>query len=41
VRPTPIRTNLTRADFELDSPYGHDTFLIDLPNVGGALRGFL
>jgi homoserine acetyltransferase len=27
--------------YELDSPYGHDTFLIDLQNVGGAIRGFL
>ncbi|KAH9454652.1 hypothetical protein MJO28_007655 [Puccinia striiformis f. sp. tritici] len=27
--------------FELNSPFGHDTFLIDLNGVGGAIRGFL
>ncbi|KAH9819079.1 Alpha/Beta hydrolase protein [Melampsora americana] len=27
--------------YELDSPFGHDTFLIDVTGVGGALRGFL
>ncbi|PLW56056.1 hypothetical protein PCANC_03943 [Puccinia coronata f. sp. avenae] len=27
--------------FELHSPFGHDTFLIDLHGVGGAIRGFL
>ncbi|MBW0523214.1 hypothetical protein O181_062929 [Austropuccinia psidii MF-1] len=27
--------------YELDSPYGHDTFLIDFNGVGGAIRGFL
>lgn len=27
--------------YELDAPHGHDSFLIDVPNVGGALRGFL
>lgn len=27
--------------FELNTPYGHDTFLLDVQNVGGALRGFL
>ncbi|KAG0147364.1 hypothetical protein CROQUDRAFT_656291 [Cronartium quercuum f. sp. fusiforme G11] len=27
--------------YELDSPYGHDTFLIDLAGVGSAIRGFL
>ncbi|KAA1078112.1 hypothetical protein PGT21_028787 [Puccinia graminis f. sp. tritici] len=27
--------------FELHSPFGHDTFLIDLNGVGGAIRGFL
>ncbi|EGG09742.1 uncharacterized protein MELLADRAFT_95212 [Melampsora larici-populina 98AG31] len=27
--------------YELDSPFGHDTFLIDLTGVGGAIRGFL
>ncbi|KAA1127640.1 hypothetical protein PGTUg99_003857 [Puccinia graminis f. sp. tritici] len=26
---------------ELDSPFGHDAFLIDLKAVGGAVRGFL
>lgn len=27
--------------YELDSPFGHDTFLIDETGVGGAIRGFL
>jgi len=27
--------------FELDAMYGHDTFLIDLDNVGSAMKGFL
>jgi homoserine acetyltransferase len=27
--------------YELDSLYGHDTFLIDLPGVGGAMSGFI
>ncbi|CAG8748532.1 10394_t:CDS:2 [Dentiscutata erythropus] len=27
--------------YELDSMYGHDTFLIDLVNVGGAIKGHL
>lgn len=27
--------------YELDAPHGHDSFLIDVPNVGGAIRGFL
>ncbi|TIB31766.1 hypothetical protein E3P86_03270 [Wallemia ichthyophaga] len=27
--------------FALDGPWGHDTFLIDTSNVGGAIRGFL
>nr|CAG8434924.1 9480_t:CDS:2 [Entrophospora candida] len=27
--------------YELDSMYGHDTFLIDLTNVGGAIKGHL
>lgn len=27
--------------YELNQPYGHDTFLLDVPNVGGAIRGFL
>ncbi|KAH8913613.1 hypothetical protein BT69DRAFT_1344351, partial [Atractiella rhizophila] len=27
--------------YELDGPWGHDTFLIDTANVGGAIRGFL
>ena len=31
-----------RVDFlELDAPYGHDTFLIDLERVGGAIRAHL
>jgi len=31
----------TVSYFELHSPFGHDTFLIDLDGVGGAIRGFL
>eukprot|EP00048_Salpingoeca_helianthica_P002638 m.59128 g.59128 ORF g.59128 m.59128 type:complete len:434 (+) comp12219_c0_seq1:289-1590(+) len=27
--------------YELDSIYGHDTFLIDVPSVGAAVKGFL
>lgn len=27
--------------FEMDAPHGHDSFLIDVVNVGGALKGFL
>jgi homoserine acetyltransferase len=27
--------------YELGGVWGHDTFLIDTVNVGGALRGFL
>lgn len=27
--------------YELNQPFGHDTFLLDVQNVGGALRGFL
>lgn len=27
--------------YEMDAPHGHDSFLIDVPNVGGALKGFL
>lgn len=27
--------------YELDALYGHDTFLIDLNTVGGAIKGFL
>ncbi|KAI9206951.1 homoserine O-acetyltransferase [Polychytrium aggregatum] len=27
--------------YELDALYGHDTFLIDLPNVGAAVKGHL
>lgn len=27
--------------YELGGVWGHDTFLIDVPNVGGAIRGFL
>ncbi|KAJ1020305.1 hypothetical protein NDA18_005902 [Ustilago nuda] len=27
--------------YELDAPHGHDSFLIDVANVGGAIRGFL
>ncbi|GAC94244.1 homoserine O-acetyltransferase [Pseudozyma hubeiensis SY62] len=27
--------------YELDAPHGHDSFLIDVQNVGGAIRGFL
>ena len=27
--------------YELGGVWGHDTFLIDVMNVGGAIRGFL
>ncbi|WFD35771.1 homoserine O-acetyltransferase [Malassezia cuniculi] len=27
--------------YEIDAPHGHDSFLIDVASVGGALRGFL
>lgn len=27
--------------YELNQPWGHDTFLLDVQNVGGALKGFL
>ncbi|PWN51260.1 homoserine acetyltransferase, partial [Violaceomyces palustris] len=27
--------------YEIDAPHGHDSFLIDVANVGGAIRGFL
>jgi homoserine O-acetyltransferase len=27
--------------FELGGVWGHDTFLLDVLNVGGAVRGFL
>ena len=27
--------------YELDSIYGHDTFLLDINGVGGAVKGFL
>ncbi|KAJ1974336.1 homoserine O-acetyltransferase [Dimargaris verticillata] len=27
--------------YELDAMYGHDTFLIDLPNIGAAVKGHL
>lgn len=27
--------------YELDSPMGHDSFLLDVPNVTSALKGFL
>ena len=27
--------------FEIAAKYGHDTFLIDLTNVGGAVKGHL
>ncbi|PWY97910.1 homoserine O-acetyltransferase [Testicularia cyperi] len=27
--------------YELDAPHGHDSFLIDVANVGGAIKGFL
>ena len=27
--------------YELSQPWGHDTFLLDVNNVGGALKGFL
>jgi homoserine acetyltransferase len=27
--------------YELNQPYGHDTFLLDVNNVGGAVKGFL
>ena len=27
--------------YEMDAPHGHDSFLIDVANVGGALKGFL
>lgn len=34
-------SNSSVTYFELYSPFGHDTFLIDLNGVGGAIRGFL
>lgn len=27
--------------YEIDAPHGHDSFLIDTANVGGAIKGFL
>jgi homoserine O-acetyltransferase len=33
--------NTDVTHLELDAMYGHDTFLIDLENVGGALQKFL
>lgn len=27
--------------YELNQPWGHDTFLLDVENVGGAVKGFL
>lgn len=27
--------------YELDAMYGHDTFLIDIVNIGGAIKGHL
>lgn len=27
--------------YEMDAPHGHDSFLIDVANVGGAIKGFL
>ena len=27
--------------YEIDSPYGHDTFLLDLNDVGAGMKGFL
>ena len=27
--------------YELSSPYGHDTFLLDLNDVGAGIKGFL
>ncbi|KDE02697.1 homoserine O-acetyltransferase [Microbotryum lychnidis-dioicae p1A1 Lamole] len=27
--------------YELNQPWGHDTFLLDVSNVGGAIKGFL
>ena len=27
--------------YELNQPWGHDTFLLDVGNVGGAIKGFL
>ncbi|EPQ30535.1 uncharacterized protein PFL1_02060 [Pseudozyma flocculosa PF-1] len=27
--------------YEIDAPHGHDSFLIDVANVGGAIKGFL
>ena len=37
-----LRRSGTRVTHvELDAPYGHDTFLIDLERVGGAVRSHL
>ncbi len=27
--------------YEIDSPFGHDTFLLDLNDVGAGMKGFL
>jgi homoserine O-acetyltransferase len=37
-----VRANGVRADYvEIDSPHGHDSFLIDLDQVGPVLDRFL
>ncbi|GAA6029310.1 hypothetical protein JCM8097_003614 [Rhodosporidiobolus ruineniae] len=33
--------NLNVVYYELNQPWGHDTFLLDVANVGGAVKGFL
>ena len=36
-----LRKNVPIMYYELDSIYGHDTFLIDVDSVGGAVKGFI
>lgn len=36
-----VNGNKSVVYYELDSPMGHDTFLLDVANVTAALRGFL
>lgn len=36
-----VNGNTSVMYYEIDAPYGHDSFLIDVVTVGGALRGFL
>lgn len=36
-----VNGNSSVMYYEIDAPHGHDSFLIDVVSVGGALRGFL